>query len=70
MQALEEKSIKYKGVYTDLFNGQSLSPKFLKINPAGTVPVLIDGDKTITDSRQAQLAEVAAHDVWPDLAHT
>lgn len=57
LQALAEKGVKYTSKYTDLFNGQSLSPAFLAINPKGTVPVLVveaepqQGKRVIADSR-------------------
>lgn len=31
-------------------NDQQHSPEFLRINPRGEVPVLVDGDKTFSDS--------------------
>lgn len=34
----------------DLSSDQQHSPEFLKINPRGEVPTLVDGDKTFTDS--------------------
>jgi glutathione S-transferase/GST-like protein len=48
---LAEKNIKFSSKYVDLFNGQSLSPEYLAVNPAGTVPALKDGDKIIADSK-------------------
>lgn len=55
-QALAEKGVPYTGKYTDLFNGQSLSPEYLAINPKATVPALVveggpEGRKVIPDSR-------------------
>ncbi len=35
--ALAEKGVSYKKTYIDLFNGQSLQPFFMKLNPASTV---------------------------------
>lgn len=35
----------------DLSKGEHLTPEFLKINPLHQIPVLVDGDCTITDSR-------------------
>lgn len=50
--ALAEKHITpAKQHVVDLFNGQSLNPAFLKLNPAGTVPVLVDGSTTLKDSK-------------------
>jgi glutathione S-transferase len=34
----------------DVQNDQQHSPEFLRINPRGEVPVLVDGDKTFSDS--------------------
>ncbi|KAJ5116575.1 hypothetical protein N7456_000923 [Penicillium angulare] len=34
----------------DFLGDQQHSPEFLKINPRGEVPTLVDGDKTFTDS--------------------
>jgi glutathione S-transferase len=34
----------------DFLNDQQHSPEFLKINPRGEVPTLVDGDNTFTDS--------------------
>jgi glutathione S-transferase len=54
-QALAEKGVMYSSKYTDLFNGQSLSPEYLAVNPKGTVPALViqqGADKRIiADSR-------------------
>jgi glutathione S-transferase len=37
-------------VYVDFFNGEARSPAFREINPMGEVPVLVDGDTTLTQS--------------------
>lgn len=34
----------------DFLGDEQHSPEFLKINPRGEVPVLVDGDKTFSDS--------------------
>lgn len=49
--AMVEKGLNFTKKQVDIFNGQSLSPWYLKINRSATVPTLVDGDKTITDSR-------------------
>lgn len=52
---LLEKGAPYTTRFTNLFNGQSLSPAFLRVNPAGTVPALaLEGGagKTLTESLQ------------------
>lgn len=45
----------YSPRVVDLFNGASLAPEFMALNPQGTVPVLQDKakDVLITDSRWA-----------------
>ncbi|GAB4813825.1 hypothetical protein N2152v2_000871 [Parachlorella kessleri] len=41
--------------FINLFNGQSLSPAYLRLNPHGTSPTLIVGDKTLTESLECIL---------------
>ncbi|HEY2403625.1 MAG TPA: glutathione S-transferase N-terminal domain-containing protein, partial [Steroidobacteraceae bacterium] len=41
---LQELDIPFDTVTVDLTNGEHRTADFLKINPAGQVPVLIDGD--------------------------
>jgi glutathione S-transferase len=48
--ALEEVGAPYEYVEIDLMRGEGREPKFLKINPAGKVPVLDDGGTIITES--------------------
>jgi len=48
--ALEEKGIKYTEKKVDLFNGQSLEPWYLKLNPHASTPTLVAGDEKITES--------------------
>ncbi|KAJ3255268.1 Ganglioside induced differentiation associated protein [Boothiomyces macroporosus] len=45
-----EKGYKFKHVLVDIFNGESLKPEFLKLNPKATLPVLVHGDKVIPSS--------------------
>lgn len=47
---LQELGIPFEAVSVNLLAGEHRSPAFLKINPAGKVPVLIDGDTTLTES--------------------
>lgn len=35
----------------DLFTGEHLTPEFLHINPRSLIPVMIDGDFVVTESR-------------------
>nr|PNR59669.1 hypothetical protein PHYPA_002461 [Physcomitrium patens] len=48
--ALEEKNIKYVETKIDLFNGQSLEPWYLRLNPSASAPTLVVGDEKITES--------------------
>jgi glutathione S-transferase len=50
MWALEEIGAEYEYLKVDLFKGEGRSPSYLAINPAGKVPVLVDGDFTLTES--------------------
>ena len=47
---LAEKSLTYDLVEVDLLKGEQRRPEFLRLNPFGKVPVLIDEDTTIYDS--------------------
>jgi glutathione S-transferase len=48
--ALQEMEIPFEAVTVDLRAGEHKSPHFLKVNPAGKVPVLVDGDRVISES--------------------
>ncbi|WCJ41925.1 Glutathione S-transferase [Euphorbia peplus] len=48
--ALNLKGLDYEYVPVNLLKGEQFSPEFLKINPIGYVPVLVDGDDVISDS--------------------
>jgi glutathione S-transferase len=47
---LEEKKIPYETVPIDLRKKEQKTPEYLKINPYGKVPALIDGDTTLYES--------------------
>jgi glutathione S-transferase len=47
---LAEKSLEYELIEIDLPGGEQRKPEFLRLNPYGKVPVLIDEDTTIYDS--------------------
>ncbi len=47
---LAEKSLTYELIQVDLLKGEQRRPEFLRLNPYGKVPVLIDEDTTIYDS--------------------
>jgi glutathione S-transferase len=47
---LQEMGVDFQPITVNLLKGEHRSPQFLAINPAGKVPVLVDGDRTITES--------------------
>lgn len=47
---MELAGVDWEPVFVDFFNGEARTPEFQKINAMGEVPVLIDGDQTITQS--------------------
>ncbi len=47
---LAEKDLEFERVHVDLHKGEQRSPEFLKLNPYGKVPVLIDEDVVVYDS--------------------
>ena len=48
--ALEEAGADYAFIPVNLAQGEHNSPAFLKINPGGKVPALLDGDLVLTES--------------------
>ena len=48
--ALTFADVEWEPVYVDFFNGEARSPAFREINAMGEVPVLIDGETTLTQS--------------------
>jgi glutathione S-transferase len=47
---LQELGIDFEAVTVNLVAGENRSPAFLKLNPAGKLPVLVDGDLVLTES--------------------
>jgi len=47
---LAEKDLEYERVHVDLHKQEQRAPEFLKLNPYGKVPVLIDEDVVVYDS--------------------
>jgi glutathione S-transferase len=47
---LQELGLDFEAITVNLAAGEHRSPEFLKINPAGKIPVLIDGDLVLTES--------------------
>jgi len=48
--ALDEKGMTWQGHHVDLMQGEHLTPEFLRINPKGLVPVLVDGETPVYES--------------------
>ncbi|KAL8541891.1 hypothetical protein ACS0TY_002947 [Phlomoides rotata] len=48
--ALNLKKLDYEYIAVNLLKGEQKSPDYLKLNPLGFVPVLVDGDIVVSDS--------------------
>jgi glutathione S-transferase len=48
--ALTLADMEWEPVFVDFFNGETRTPEFRAINEMGEVPVLVDGDTTLTQS--------------------
>ena len=48
--ALEEKGVPYQFEYVHLGKGEGRTPAFLALNPAGKIPLLVDGDLVVAES--------------------
>ncbi|HEY2387920.1 MAG TPA: glutathione S-transferase family protein [Candidatus Binatia bacterium] len=47
---LQELGVDFESVVVDLMKGEHQRPEFLRINPAGKLPVLVDDDTIVTES--------------------
>jgi glutathione S-transferase len=47
---LQELGVDFQAVSVDLTAGEHRRPEFLELNPAGKVPVLVDGDRVLNES--------------------
>jgi glutathione S-transferase len=47
---LEEVGVPYEYKRISIRDGDTRKPEFLKVNPAGKIPVLVDGNVTLTES--------------------
>jgi glutathione S-transferase len=47
---LQELGVEFQAITVNLLTAEHRSPAFLKINPAGKLPVLVDGDLVLTES--------------------
>ena len=48
--ALQELGVGFEAVTVNLMAGEHRDPRFLAINPAAKLPVLVDGDRVLTES--------------------
>ncbi|NRP19563.1 Glutathione S-transferase GST-4.5 [Ensifer adhaerens] len=48
--ALQELDADFEFIPVNLLGGENRHPDFLRLNPAGKVPVLVDGDMVLTES--------------------
>jgi len=58
---LQELGVDFEAVSVDLRAGEHRRPEFLAINPAGKLPVLVDGDFVLTESVAIVLYLAAKH---------
>ena len=47
---LQELGVDFEPITVNLVAGEHRRPEFLRINPAGKIPVLVDGDLVLTES--------------------
>ena len=47
---LQELGVPFESVIVNQMTGEHRKPEFLKLNPAGKLPVLVDGDLVLTES--------------------
>lgn len=52
---LELSDFEWEPVFVDFFHGETRTPEFREVNPMGEVPVMIDGDLTLTQSGVMQM---------------
>ena len=50
MLTLAEKGVEYESHYLDLLKFDQHQPEYLKLNPDGTIPALVHGDRVLTES--------------------
>ena len=63
--ALDLLNLDYTYIPVDLMGGANRTPEFLSLNPQHTVPVLVDGDHVVTESRAALTYLVTQHKPGP-----
>jgi GSH-dependent disulfide-bond oxidoreductase len=50
MLTLAEKGVSYQSQYLDLLKFDQHQPDYLKVNPDGTIPALVHGERVLTES--------------------
>jgi glutathione S-transferase/GST-like protein len=50
MLALMEKGVAFNSHYLDLLNFDQHKPEYLAVNPQGTIPAMLHGDRVLTES--------------------
>ncbi len=66
--ALEELGVPYELVPTNFATGETRKPEFLRINPNGHIPVLVDGDFKLFESMAINLylaEKYGQGSLWP-----
>lgn len=61
MWLLNELELECEMISVDLRKGEHLTEEFLALNPAGKVPVLVDGSSVVTESAAIQLYLAEKH---------
>ena len=59
-------NVEHEIVSVDVMKGEHKSPEFLKLNPFGQIPILIDGEQIITDAQAilVYLARKYGDETW------
>src|SRR5215467_13025339 len=67
---MEETGLPYERVLTDISTGAQKAPEYLKINPMGKVPALVDGDAALGEAATicAYVADRSATRAIPAMA--
>jgi len=66
---LEEMGVPYRATRVDFTTAEQRSATFLRLNPRGKVPVLVDGETVITENVAIQYHLAMTHPearLWPD----
>ncbi|HET8932768.1 MAG TPA: glutathione S-transferase family protein [Polyangiales bacterium] len=68
---LQELGMPFEAITVNLKNGDHRKPEFRKLNPAGKLPVLVDGDHVLTESAAIvlYLSEKAQGKLMPKELH-